>query len=115
MHTKNIYTYSGRYQDLAPPNSFIDVKDFSSAKKLAEYLLYLDKNLTAYLSYFQWKKYHHIKPYPDIFKDALCRVCEGVKVTCFVVFLFLFFIICLFTGKVYNFIKSRQRQTTNKV
>jgi len=32
------------------------VQDFPSVKALAEYLLYLDKNDTAYNEYFSWKQ-----------------------------------------------------------
>ena len=31
--------------------------DYKSPKELSEYLLYLDKNTTAYNSYFMWKKH----------------------------------------------------------
>ena len=40
-----------------PKSGFINVLDFNSPKHLAEYLNYLDKNKTAYNSYFKWKKY----------------------------------------------------------
>nr|XP_004225940.1 galactoside 3(4)-L-fucosyltransferase-like [Ciona intestinalis] len=39
---------------LAPPGSFIHTEDFESPAKLVEYLLYLDKNDTAYREYFNW-------------------------------------------------------------
>uniref|UniRef100_H2Y8W9 Fucosyltransferase n=1 Tax=Ciona savignyi TaxID=51511 RepID=H2Y8W9_CIOSA len=41
-------------EHLAPPGSFIHVEDFESPAKLAAYLLYLDKNDTAYREYFKW-------------------------------------------------------------
>lgn len=50
-----------QYDKIAPisengKHSFIHVESFqSNAKKLAEYLLYLDRNETAYTEYFQWK------------------------------------------------------------
>jgi len=44
------------YDPIAPSGSFISVDDFPSVKALAEYLLYLDKNNTAYNEYFQWRK-----------------------------------------------------------
>ena len=43
------------YKEIAIPGSYINVLDFPSAKALADYLLYLDKNDTAYNEYFHWK------------------------------------------------------------
>ena len=40
---------------VAPPHSYIDVRDFKSPKHLAEYLFYLDNNEEEYMSYFKWK------------------------------------------------------------
>ncbi|VDN14454.1 unnamed protein product [Dibothriocephalus latus] len=45
------------YCRLAPPNAFMHVEDFSSPAKLASYLHWLDRNNTAYASYFAWKAY----------------------------------------------------------
>ena len=39
---------------LAPTNSFIHTEDFDSPANLVKYLLYLDKNETAYREYFKW-------------------------------------------------------------
>lgn len=59
------------YKTFAIPNSYIDVQDFGSPKKLAEYLLYLDGNDTAYREYFNWKKhYQHIAP------KRACTLCK---------------------------------------
>ena len=49
--TRDFYT-----PEVVPPGSFISVQDFPSVKALAEYLLYFDKNDTAYNEYFTWKK-----------------------------------------------------------
>lgn len=38
------------------PHSMIYAADYETPEKLAEYLLYLDKNDTAYMEYLQWKK-----------------------------------------------------------
>ncbi|KAA0197302.1 hypothetical protein HAZT_HAZT006526 [Hyalella azteca] len=43
----------GAYEETAPPHSFINVFDFPSVRHLADYLIYLDKNDTAYNEYFQ--------------------------------------------------------------
>ncbi|KAL7056942.1 hypothetical protein AAHC03_018989 [Spirometra sp. Aus1] len=48
------------YCALAPPNSFIHVDDFSSPADLADYLIWLDRNDTAYASYFAWQEYGKI-------------------------------------------------------
>ncbi|XP_068712391.1 glycoprotein 3-alpha-L-fucosyltransferase A-like [Montipora capricornis] len=59
------------YKALVIPNSFIDVQDFDSPKKLADYLLYLDRNDTEYKKYFRWKKfYQHV---PPKFACSLCK------------------------------------------
>ena len=55
-----------------PKSGFIDALDFESPKKLAEYLIYLEKNKTAYNSYFKWKKhitFHNLK-------TAYCTICS---------------------------------------
>lgn len=44
------------YEKVAPPNSFIHVKNFPSLKHLAEYLKLLDRNDELYNEYFDWKK-----------------------------------------------------------
>jgi hypothetical protein len=55
-----------------PKSGFINVLDYDSPKKLAEYLLYLDGNKTAYNAYFKWKKniwFHHLKA-------QYCTICS---------------------------------------
>ncbi|CAD5111599.1 DgyrCDS894 [Dimorphilus gyrociliatus] len=69
------------YQELLPPNSYIDVRNFSSPRKLAEYLIHLDKNDAAYNKYFQWKK--HYKAYVDFGiwdnnRFVMCNLCESL-------------------------------------
>ncbi|OHT03800.1 hypothetical protein TRFO_01480 [Tritrichomonas foetus] len=41
--------------DMAPPNSVIDANKFESAEALSKYLIYLDKNKTAYNKYLEWR------------------------------------------------------------
>jgi hypothetical protein len=43
------------YERVAPPNSFVHVKDFPGPKELAQYLIQLDKNDNEYNKYFAWK------------------------------------------------------------
>jgi alpha-1,3-fucosyltransferase len=50
-----VYGY-GYYSTYVPKSGFINALDYPSAKHLAEYLMFLDKNKTAYNSYFKWKE-----------------------------------------------------------
>ena len=59
------------YKVLAIPNSYIDVQDFDSPKHLADYLLYLDANDTAYSEYFAWKKF-----YKRVATNRACVLCN---------------------------------------
>lgn len=43
-------------QQVAIPGSFINAMDFSSIESLANYMLFLDKNDSAYNKYFLWRK-----------------------------------------------------------
>ena len=61
------------YKRLTPPNSYIHVSNYTSAKQLAEYLHYLDNNITAYSMYHEWRK--------DFVKGGthvhhMCKLCE---------------------------------------
>ena len=58
------------YKSLLPPHSFIDVRDFRSAKHLAEYLLMLSNNDTLYRKYFEWKQ-HYDTGRPSFY----CQLC----------------------------------------
>ena len=61
---------------IAPPHSYIDVRDFKSPKHLAEYLLHLDKNETAYLSYFDWRKDYTVVAGKRSSIDVFCHLCR---------------------------------------
>ncbi|CAF0850968.1 unnamed protein product [Adineta ricciae] len=60
-----------RYDHYMPSTGYIDVRNFSSARELAKYIDYLDKNNTAYLEYFQWRQYAlHVK-----IPKYMCELC----------------------------------------
>lgn len=69
---------------IAPPNSYIHVDDFKSPAELVKYLIYLDKNDTAYAEYHKWREdpldasvnYEDIKPGD---KSPFCRLCKTLK------------------------------------
>lgn len=48
------------YSDYLPKSTYIDALDFGSPKTLAEYMIYLAHNKTAYNSYFAWKQYMRV-------------------------------------------------------
>lgn len=61
------------YRQFAPPNSYINVRDFSSPKHLADYLLMLDKNHSLYARYFEWRLDYYISV-PDMY--GWCELCR---------------------------------------
>ncbi|VDK37748.1 unnamed protein product [Taenia asiatica] len=63
--------YKEDYESVLPPHSYINLDDFKSITELAEYLLYLDRNDTAYAEYFAWKEYGDIY----VEKRLDCRLC----------------------------------------
>ena len=80
-----VYGY-GSYSTYIPKSAYINVLDFSTPKGLAEYLLYLDKNKTAFNSYFKWKKnIKFVENGPRL--GQICELCirlnldihEGIK------------------------------------
>ena len=48
------------YKQLLPPKSYIDIRDFSSVKALADYLRMLSKNDEIYREYFAWKRHYMV-------------------------------------------------------
>ncbi|KAF2360504.1 Fucosyltransferase N-terminal [Trinorchestia longiramus] len=72
----------GEYEQLAPPHSYINVLDFPSIRHLAEHLLYLDKNDTAYSEYFRWKARfkaemrYKTKVTPEYKEISWCQLCS---------------------------------------
>ena len=61
---------------VAPPHSYIDVRDFKSPKLLAEYLLYFNSNDTAYMSYLSWKKYYIVVKGSRSSTAVFCHLCN---------------------------------------
>ena len=51
------------YEIVAPPNSYIDVRNFTSAKHLAEHLKYVTENEDAFNYYHQWRNEYQIPTY----------------------------------------------------
>jgi len=49
------------YKELAPPNSFIHVDNFTSPEHLADYLKHLDEDPGEYEAYHSWRQNYEIK------------------------------------------------------
>ena len=66
------------YSQMAIPGSYINVLNFDSVKALADYLLYLDKNDTAYMEYFSWRKRYKVDGYlkGSVFNDHYPWTCD---------------------------------------
>jgi alpha-1,3-fucosyltransferase len=60
------------YNLFAPPNSYINARDFSSPKDLAEYLIMLNSTEELYASYFSWKNEYYLSV-PDMY--GWCELC----------------------------------------
>lgn len=64
------------YSQILPPHSYIDIKDFASAKDLANYMLELNDNDEEYLSYFWWKDHYRVHHKgSDTMVRMLCQLC----------------------------------------
>lgn len=70
------------YENFAPGNSFIHVDDFQNPEALANYLLQLDKDDTAYMHYFDWRKHVSATPHLVIWNQEfiiyICHACEYI-------------------------------------
>ncbi|XP_067842457.1 alpha-(1,3)-fucosyltransferase 4-like [Heptranchias perlo] len=66
------------YELYIPADSFIHVDDFSTPKKLAKYLMFLDKNGMSYRKYFDWKRRYNVH-LTKFWEEQYCKVCETVK------------------------------------
>ena len=61
------------YSWLAPPHSYINARDYSSPKDLADYLKLLDSDDDLYARYFDWKK-DYVVNIPDM--AGWCELCR---------------------------------------
>lgn len=66
----------GDYKKVAIPGSYINVLDFPSVKALADYLLFLSSNNTAYNEYFHWKTKYKADSLSSPWAPWTCNLCE---------------------------------------
>ncbi|XP_054031409.1 4-galactosyl-N-acetylglucosaminide 3-alpha-L-fucosyltransferase FUT6-like [Dryobates pubescens] len=68
------------YERFLPPDSFIHINDFATAKELAHYLQELSEDAERYQSYFQWRRW--LKPNAAFnWAIDLCRACRFLHTT----------------------------------
>ena len=69
------------YAHLLPPNSYIDVANFSSPKKLGEYLMRVSRDEVLYMSYFEWKKSYGIWIHDEEYglEEIASMTCDYLK------------------------------------
>ncbi len=74
---------AGDYTYYAPKSAFINVLDYPKPKELAEYLIYLNANSTAYLEFFKWKKFIHKDLSMSDKNSYLCEICARAQLESF--------------------------------
>ncbi|KAI9559150.1 hypothetical protein GHT06_015939 [Daphnia sinensis] len=71
-----VYGVHDSHEKIAPTHSFINAAKFENVKKLADYLILLDKNDTLYNEYFWWKP--HFKVIFSEVTKGMCRLCAAL-------------------------------------
>lgn len=70
------------YEQFYPATSFIHVEDFPDAASLAQYLLRLGGNHTAYMRYFDWRRHYvatrRLVRATSEFTEAICHACDHI-------------------------------------
>lgn len=62
-----------------PPNSYLDVRNFSSPKSLAAYINYLNRNDEILMSYHAWRSKYNVIPYTSQKGSPfLCEICNAL-------------------------------------
>ena len=65
------------YSTIAPPNSYIDARNFSDPQDLALYLKFLRKNEDLYKKYFYWKETYTVKAGVEHqARHGFCELCR---------------------------------------
>ncbi|CAN7984400.1 unnamed protein product [Ixodes hexagonus] len=63
------------YSQFAPRGSYIDALSFKSPKRLAEHLIRVAENFSAYASYFDWKPRYKVKEISWL-SEEFCTLCS---------------------------------------
>ena len=63
------------YAAIAPPNSYIDVANFSSPQHLANFLKQLNEDDKLYNNFHAWRREHVYKTEPSVW----CNLCQALN------------------------------------
>jgi len=79
-----VYRGAPNVEDFTPcDHCYINANDFATPKDLADYLLYLNGNETAYNEYFEWRKKPLKQTYLDMLEkrteSVFCRLCDKLS------------------------------------
>ncbi|AHC02812.1 alpha-(1,3)-fucosyltransferase [Proboscivirus elephantidbeta5] len=66
------------YENYVPGDAFIHVNDYTSPIELASHLNAIDKNVTLYLQYFNWKTRLQVS-IVNIWEASVCHACNYMK------------------------------------
>jgi len=69
-----VFSEGVNYTKHAPPNSYIDAKDFDSIEHLARYIKKVDSDPNLYNLYFWWKQHYWVQH--DLHKILFCNICH---------------------------------------
>merc|ERR1712183_848223 len=58
---------------VAPPHSYIDIKDFKSFDDFAKYVVTVSQDDELFASYFWWRKFYRARP---------CNTRHGMEIAC---------------------------------
>ena len=83
----NIFRYNvipvsysgGKFTEMSPPHSSINVLDFTSAKALVKYLKKVDSNDNLFAEYFWWKDFYVVRQSPEDGAQAYCDLCARLN------------------------------------
>ena len=83
----NIFRYNvipisfsgGKFSEMAPPHSSINVLDYHSAKSLVKYLEKLDKNDNLFAEYFWWKDFYVVRNSAEDGAQPYCDLCSKLN------------------------------------
>jgi len=64
---------------VAPPHSYINVRDFTTTEELATYLHTVDQDDKLFASYFWWRDYYTVKIKKQARIQAWCDLCQNLQ------------------------------------